>query len=585
MNDGDHNAARHDASLGGFKQIALQVVRHQDEIPGGILDLIFMFLEVGDPSIHWDAALGRTPPQNLDGGRSAVHSGNAPAALRQPKRVSSGPAGEIERAACLQFLRRLHHQRRRRGFKILRSALAGTIPPVPPVKVHIPDYVPAAHRQFAIVSVMRILLCGLAACLAAAQASEVASRTLANGMKVLVEEDHNIPNVAMYFFYKVGARNERPGITGVSHFFEHMMFNGAKKYGPKQFDIQMEKNGGNNNAYTSEDVTVYTDWFPKTALNLMFDMEADRIRDLSFDPKMVESERGVVYSERRTSVDNNNFGILFEQLRAAAYTAHPYHWPVVGWPSDIESWTMEDLKNHFRMGYAPNNCVMVVVGDVSSEEVFSLASRWLEPIPRHDPPPPVRTKEPEQIGERRVVVKKPAQLPIEMIAYHVPESKNPDDAALSVLETLLAHGQSSRLYNRIVDKEQLALNVNVFRQESLDPGLLIFLVQPRSGIDPGRPEKALFEELERLRTTQVPEQELRKAKNQLLADHYRELKTIAGRANLLGTYEVFYGDYALLFSLGKRVEAVTAADVQRAARQYLGEKNRTVALLVPEQEK
>src|SRR6202167_807891 len=274
---------------------------------------------------------------------------------------------------------------------------------------------------------MRSLFSGLClAALAWAQPSDVQTDTLSNGMKILIQEDHNIPNVAMYFFFKIGSRNEHPGATGLSHFFEHMMFNGAKKYGPKQFDIQMEKNGGNNNAYTTEDTTVYTDWFPRSALELMMDMEADRIRDLSFDPKMIESERGVVYSERRLSVDNSNFGTLREQLNAAAFIAHPYHWPVVGWPSDIESWTMDDLKAHFRMGYAPNNCVMVVVGDAPKTEVIGLARKYLEPIPRQDPPPPVRTKEPAQLGERRVVVRKPAQLPIEMIAYHVPEAKSPD---------------------------------------------------------------------------------------------------------------------------------------------------------------
>src|ERR1700676_5507959 len=171
---------------------------------------------------------------------------------------------------------------------------------------------------------------------AVAQEFPVAERTLKNGMKVLVQSDHSIPNVALYIFYRIGSRNERPGTTVLSHFFEHMMFNGAKKYGPGQFDFQMEKSGGNNNAYTTQDDTVYTDWFPRAALELMLQMEADRIRDLAFDPKIIESERGVVYSERRSSVDNSNFGILFEQLHAAAYTAHPYHWPVVGWPSDIE---------------------------------------------------------------------------------------------------------------------------------------------------------------------------------------------------------------------------------------------------------
>jgi zinc protease len=420
-----------------------------------------------------------------------------------------------------------------------------------------------------------------AATLAFAQPADVKTDTLSNGLKILIQEDHNIPNVAMYFFFKVGSRNERPGITGISHFFEHMMFNGSKNFGPGQFDTEMEKNGGNNNAYTTADDTVYTDWFPSSALELMMNMEGDRIHYLNFDPKIIESERGVVYSERRTSVDNNNFGTLFEQLRAAAYQAHPYHWPVVGWPSDIESWTMDDLKSHFRMGYAPNNCIMVVVGDVSSDQVLALAKKYLEPIPRQDPPPAIRTKEPAQLGERRITVERPAQLPLELVAYHVPEARNPDDTPLDVLETVLARGQSSRLYRRLVDKEQLVINVQSFRQPSLDPGLLIFSLQPRSGVEPSRAEKALFEELDLLREQPLSDQELRKAKNQLLVNHYRELKTISGRANLLGSYELFYGDYRKLYSVEQSVEAVTAADVQRVARQYLTEKNRTVATLLP----
>src|SRR5260370_19372652 len=360
---------------------------------------------------------------------------------------------------------------------------------------------------------MRTLLVGLLATAAAmAQPADVKTETLANGMKIMIQEDHYIPNVAMYLFYKIGSRNEHPGATGLSHFFEHMMFNGAKKYGPKQFDVQMEKNGGNNNAYTTQDDTVYTDWFPRSALELMFDMEADRIRDLNFDPKIIESERGVVYSERRNSVDNSNFGILFEQLRAAAFTAHPYHWPVVGWPSDIESWTMDDLKNHFRMGYAPNNCTMVVVGDVSTPEVLALAKKYLEPIPRQEPPRPVRTKEPEQLADRRVPLAKRAQLPIVMVAFHVPETKHPDDAALDVVETLLTSGQSSRLYSRMVDKDQLVLSVNAFRQNALDPGLLIFNLQPRSGVEPARAVKALFGEFGRVSNRHRPDTELRKAK-------------------------------------------------------------------------
>jgi zinc protease len=401
-------------------------------------------------------------------------------------------------------------------------------------------------------------------------------------MKVIVQEDHGIPNVAMYFFYRIGARNERPGTTGVSHFFEHMMFNGAKKYGPKQFDKEMDNAGGNNNAYTTTDVTVYTDWFPNSALELMFDMESDRIRDLAFDPKIIDSERGVVYSERRSSVDNSNGGALRELAMATAFIAHPYHWPVVGWPSDIEGWSMDDLKNHFRMGYAPNNCTMVVVGDVTYDRIATLAKKYLEPIPRQEPPPPVRTKEPVQQGERRVTLSKPAQLPIVQILYHAPDAKNPDMPALRVLQTLLSQGQSSRLYKRMVDGDQVALSVFGGVGMALDPTVFTFSVQPRSGVDPVNAEKALYEELAKLQTQEVPQTELRKAKNQMLAGFYRQMKTIEGRANLLGTYEVFEGDYNKLFQADKTIEAVTAGDVQRVAKAYFTAKNRTVATLVPE---
>jgi zinc protease len=310
-------------------------------------------------------------------------------------------------------------------------------------------------------------------------------------------------------------------------------------------------------------------------------MEADRIRDLSFDPKMIESERGVVYSERRNSEDSN-FGALDEQLNAAAFIAHPYHWPVLGWPSDIESWTMEDLKNHFRMGYAPNNCVMVAVGDVKAEEVIALAKKYLEPIPRHDPPPPVRTAEPEQKGERRVVLNKAAQLPLQMFSYHVPRSGSPEHYALEVLSNVLAEGRSSRLYRRLVDRDQLAINVGGGAEFSLDPGQMVFTIQPRSGVDPAKSEQAFVEEIERVRSAGVSPDELQKAKNQLLADFYRELKRISGQANLLGEYEVFLGDYRKLLTADKELEKVTVEDVQNVAKRYLGPKNKTVATLIPE---
>jgi zinc protease len=415
-----------------------------------------------------------------------------------------------------------------------------------------------------------------------AQQFPVTTRTLKNGMKVLVQTDHSIPNVALYVFYRIGSRNEHPGTTGLSHFFEHMMFNGAKKYGPGDLDKAMEANGAANNAYTTQNVTVYQDWFPRSALNLIFDIEADRIQYLSFDPKKIASEREVVASERRTSVDANNAGILDEQLWATAYIAHPYQWPVVGWMSDIEHWTMDDLKHHFEMGYAPNNATMVVVGDVTAEEIFQLCEKYIEPIPKHSPPPAVTTTEPEQTGERRLIVHKQAELPLLMIGYHVPQTKSPDFYGLNILQTVLVQGESSRLYQRLVDKDQIALEVSAAQQPGFDPTLTVFTVQPKQGVDPQKCEAAIFDELEKIRQSPVTDQELEKAKNLRLVEFYQQMRTINGRANTIGTYEVFFGDYTKLFDAAKNYAAVTKEDVQRIAQKYFGVNNRTVATLLPE---
>ena len=251
-------------------------------------------------------------------------------------------------------------------------------------------------------------------------AAGIASKKLPNGMRVIVWPDHDIPNIAIYFWYRVGSRNERTGMTGLSHFFEHMMFNGSAHFHSGEFDRVMEANGGANNAATSQDVTEYTDWFAKGAFELVLRMEADRICCLSFDSIAVENERGVVYSERRTTVDNSGRDFLDEQVTAAAFVAHPYHIPVIGWPSDIERWTIRDLKDYFRTYYAPNNATLVIVGDVTPAQAFPLVERYLGPIPAQAPPPAVRTIEPPQPGERRVTVRRPAPVPgffVEMLRH------------------------------------------------------------------------------------------------------------------------------------------------------------------------
>lgn len=413
------------------------------------------------------------------------------------------------------------------------------------------------------------------------QSLEVKTHNLKNGMKILVHEDHSIPNAAMYTFYRIGSRNERPGTTGLSHFFEHMMFNGAKKYGPGEFDRVMEANGGTNNAYTSRNLTVYQDWFPVSQLELIFDLEADRIANLSIDPKIVESERGVVYSERRNSVESNNLAILDEQLWATAYTAHPYQWPVVGWPSDIESWSLEDLQKHFESGYSPSNATLVVTGNVAFDEVVKLAEKYLEPIKAHQPPAKVTTIEPEQLGERRSRVEKLAQVPAIAIAYHVSATNSPEYYPIKILENILFTGQSSRLYKRLVDQDELVLSIEGGTDFDIDPTLFTFYAQIQPGIESEKMEKALYEELEKIKTQAITEEELKKAKNILLVNFYARLKTIAGKANTIGTYEVFFGDYKKLLSAPDDFAKVTVEDVKKIAQKYFTSRNRTVITLVP----
>jgi len=439
-------------------------------------------------------------------------------------------------------------------------------------------------RKFCVGFVTALLLHAISLVVAPARAQEfpVQTKILKNGMKVLVQSDHTIPNVALYIFYRIGSRNEHPGTTGLSHFFEHMMFNGAKKYGPGDLDKAMEANGGSNNAYTSRDTTVYQDWFPRSALPLIFDIEADRIQNLSFDPQKIQSERGVVASERRLRTDNSNWGLLNEQLWATAYVAHTYQWPVVGWMSDIEHWTMEDLKQHYAMGYSPSNATMVVVGDVTPEEIFQFCEKYIEPIPSRAAPPSVTTVEPEQLGERRLVVHKQAELPLLLIGYHIPQTNNPDFYALNILETVLYHGESSRMYQRLVDKDQLALFVRARSASAFDPTLEQIIAQPKQGVDPAACEKAIYEEVERAKTSVITDQELEKAKNIRLVEFYQEMRTISGRANTIGTYEVFFGDYNKLFDAAKNYAAVTKEDVQRVTTKYFSPNNRTVATLIPE---
>lgn len=438
----------------------------------------------------------------------------------------------------------------------------------------------------------RIIATVLAVALAALPVSYVAaapapdairSTTLANGMKVIVWTDRDIPNVALYNWVRVGSRNEAPGITGLAHFFEHMMFNGTSRRPPGAFDREMEAQGGSNNAYTSQDVTVYQDWFPRSALELVFDLEADRLANLAFDPKVIESERGVVFSERRFRVDDNNESFLMEQVQATAFVAHPYQIPTIGWPADIRSWRMQDLQSFFRTYYAPNNCTIVIAGDVSAEEIFALAKKHLEPIPRRELSLPPITREPQQVGERRLVVHRRGQTPLLQMAYKAPAAADERREAVDLLRSILAGGDASRLHRRLVEEKKLAISVGAYWHEGFDPGLFwIFVTLPEGG-DVAAVEKAIDEELARVREQGVTAAELQRAKNLDASAYWRALSTINGKANLLGQFEVMQGDYQRLFEHPARVERVTAAQVQDAARLVLDARRRTVGVLLPQE--
>ncbi len=422
--------------------------------------------------------------------------------------------------------------------------------------------------------------CGLiAANVQATTAKDIQSFTLKNGMKVLVLEDNSIPNANMYIFWKVGSRNERPGITGLSHFFEHMMFNGAKKYGPKMFDRTMEANGGANNAYTTENLTVYTDWFPADTIEIMFDLEADRIRDLAIDEKMVESERGVVTSERSTGLENSNFRAIQEEVKSAAFRAHPYSWSVIGHESDIQNWAQKDLEDFYKTYYAPNNAVVVIAGDVKFAQVKQLSQQYFEPIPAQPAPAKVHTVEPEQKGERRVYVqKKSVSTPNMLMAYHIPATRHEDYYALDILNDILSSGNSSRLYKGLVDA-QIASDIFTYMPEAFDPNLFYIFGVAAKDVSAQKMEKAFITEINKVIKEGVTEKELQKVKNRKTVGFYRNMATINGKANTIGTYETFFGDYHELFNATDAYAKVTLDDIQRVAKTYLKKSNRTVGIL------
>ncbi|MGA8708282.1 MAG: pitrilysin family protein [Steroidobacteraceae bacterium] len=418
----------------------------------------------------------------------------------------------------------------------------------------------------------------------ASAAAEVQRHTLGNGLALVVWPNHNIPSVALQNWVRVGSRNEHDGGTGLAHFFEHMMFNGTHKRARGEFDRLMEAQGASNNAFTSQDVTVYQDWFPASALELVFELESDRIANLAFDPEVVENERKVVFSERRLRVDDSNAALLDEQVQARAFEVHPYRIPTIGWPRDIESWSLSDLQNFYRTYYAPNNCTLIVVGDVEPQCVFALAERYFGAIPRGQTPPAVRLAEPPQRAERRVVLQRPGQNPLLQLAYHAIHASDARQPALNLLQTILVGGDASRLHHSLVERQRLAVAIGGGWSEGFDPNVFVLQATLPEDGELEALQAALDAELTRLLREGVTEAELKRAKNLAAADFWRGVATLDGKARLLGEYTVLHGDHRLLFLAAERYQAVTCAELLEVARTVFTAERRTVGRLEPQPE-
>ena len=417
-----------------------------------------------------------------------------------------------------------------------------------------------------------------------------ARHTLKNGLTVILREVHTAPVVSSWLWYKVGSRNESTGMTGAAHFVEHMMFKGTPSYPKGQADKLIARNGGMFNAFTSADYTCYFETLPADKLDLGLSIEADRMANSIFDPQEFEAERTVIISERE-GLENEPEFLLMEELGAAAFKVHPYHHETIGWKSDIQSLTRDQLYRLYRTYYAPNNAVLVLVGDFESDKALERITELFGHIPSSGEVPPVHAVEPVQKGERRVKVRQAGPTSYVQVAYHVPEGTHQDAAALMVLDAIFsgakpmslsrpsAGNRSARLYRALVETE-LATDATSSYGLTIDPGLFRFEITARPERTAAEVEAALFAEVERLVRDGVTEAELAKARKQTRAQLAFALESVANQAYWLGYFEVL-GGYERFDSFADDLAAVTPEQVQAVARAYLHEDNRTVGTFLP----
>jgi zinc protease len=405
---------------------------------------------------------------------------------------------------------------------------------------------------------------------------------LKNGLRVLISEDHTAPVFSLAVTYNVGSRDERKGRTGFAHLFEHMMFKGSENVGPGEHFMLIFNNGGSMNGTTNKERTNYFQTMPANQLDLVLFLEADRMRSLEITQENLDNQRHAVQEERRLGVDNQPYGRTFEVFDELAYDNFAYQHSVIGSMDDLNAASVEDVAEFFKMYYAPNNAVLTIVGAVKTDDALARVRKYFESIPSQPAPPAVDISQPDQKEERRKTIEDPlARLPRLDMGYRLPPAPSPDEYALSVLGTVLSSGRSSRFYEQIVREKQLATSVSAFAQMSRGPGLFRVVAMAAPGRAVADIEKAIEEEIERVKAGPIADWEMEKARAQARSGLAGSLQSSLSRAILLSEYALFYNDPERINRRADDIAKVTAADVQRVARQYLTPRTRTVVITNP----
>jgi zinc protease len=417
-------------------------------------------------------------------------------------------------------------------------------------------------------------------------AGAVTEYRLDNGLKLLVKVDHRAPVVVSQVWYKVGASYEHDGITGVSHVLEHMMFKGTDDHPPGEFSRIISENGGRENAFTSKDYTAYFQRLEKSRLAVSFELEADRMRNLHLQDKEFQKEINVVMEERRLRTEDKPTALTYEQFIAAAFVSGSVRIPTIGWMNDLENMELDDLQRWYQRWYAPNNAIVVVVGDVEPAEVLALAKKYFGPLKPEQIVPPKPRLEPPQKGKRYITVQAPAEVPYTIMGYKVPVLKTANESwepyALEVLANILDGGDSARLTRELVRGSQIASSAGAgYDLYDRQAGLFLLDATPADGHTIDDVQQALFEQIQQLKDTPVTADELLLIKTSVVASNVYEQDSSFYQAMKVGQLEAVGLDWKLADSYVENINAVTAEQVQAVARKYLLDQHLTIAELDP----